>query len=202
MIAMKVLFVEDQIFCQEAFADLLRTLFGPIDVDCATTVAAALEKLAAGPADLILVDFSSGDVCGQPGIEGIVHAAGEARVIAMDGRPLVLHFRRARAAGAHGYISKTSPRSVIGEAIVRVASGEDWFPEIPARSAASHPSAALSPRQTEVFNLLLQGLTNAEIASSLGISLATAKLHVHAVLKATRARSRTELVLMGGRPFS
>ncbi len=198
---MRVLFVEDHIFCQEAFADLLRVRFGPIEVDCVASVAAAMETLASAPVDLALVDFSSGDVCGNPGIEGIASAAGGAKVIALDGRPMVSHSRRAQAAGAHGYISKTSPHAIVGDAIEKVMSGVDWFPPIVARPAPSYPQASLSPRQTEVLNLLLQGLTNAEIAVALGISLATAKLHVHAVLKATRARSRTELVLMAGRPL-
>lgn len=198
---MKVLFVEDHIFCQEAFADLLRARFGPIDVDCVVTVAAAIETLLAAPVDLALVDFASGDVCGTPGIEGIVRSAGKARVIALDGRPMASHSHRAQAAGAHGYISKTYPHALVDEAIVKVVAGGTWFPEIPTRSATTGPQASLSPRQTEVLNLLLQGLTNAEIASALGISLSTAKLHVHAVLKAMRARSRTELVLMSGKAF-
>lgn len=197
---MKVLFVEDHVFCQEALANLIRVRFGSIEADCAETAAAAMGKLGAARVDLVLADFSSGDVCGRPGIEGICSAAGGAKVIAIDGRPIPSHSHRAQAAGAQGYVSKTSPQAVVDAVIAKVMSGGVWFPDIAARSAGPGASAALSPRQTEVLSLLLKGLKNAEIAAALGISIATVKLHVHAVLKASRARSRTELVLMGGMP--
>lgn len=52
----------------------------------------------------------------------------------------------------------------------------------------------LSPREREVFGLILQGLTNKEIAARLCISESTAKFHVSAILKKCGARSRLDVV--------
>ncbi|ADK80390.1 helix-turn-helix transcriptional regulator [Sediminispirochaeta smaragdinae] len=52
---------------------------------------------------------------------------------------------------------------------------------------------ALSPRETEITALLLQGKTNAEICQSLFISLATVKTHIASIFRKTGARNRTEL---------
>lgn len=52
----------------------------------------------------------------------------------------------------------------------------------------------LSPRERQVFELILQGLTNKEIASHLGISESTAKFHVSAILKKCGVRSRLDVV--------
>lgn len=52
----------------------------------------------------------------------------------------------------------------------------------------------LSPREREVFALVLQGLTNKEIAAQLCISESTAKFHVSAILKKCGARSRLDVV--------
>jgi two-component system, NarL family, nitrate/nitrite response regulator NarL len=52
----------------------------------------------------------------------------------------------------------------------------------------------LSVREREVFGLILQGLTNKEIAAQLGISESTAKFHVSAILKKCGARSRLDVV--------
>jgi two-component system, NarL family, nitrate/nitrite response regulator NarL len=53
--------------------------------------------------------------------------------------------------------------------------------------------AKLSPRQREIAHLIGRGLMNAEIALELGISVATVKDHVHAVLHRTGLRTRTQL---------
>ncbi len=52
----------------------------------------------------------------------------------------------------------------------------------------------LSPREREVFGLILRGLSNKEIAAHLSISESTAKFHVSAILKKCGARSRLDVV--------
>lgn len=59
------------------------------------------------------------------------------------------------------------------------------------------PDGLLTRRELEVFDLLSQGLTNEEIAKRLYISLSTAKVHVHHILKKTGARTRLDAVLKG-----
>jgi DNA-binding CsgD family transcriptional regulator len=61
--------------------------------------------------------------------------------------------------------------------------------------AAVDPASTLSAREREVYELVCQGLTNAEIADQLFISLGTVKAHVHHVFDKIGIRSRTALVL-------
>ena len=70
------------------------------------------------------------------------------------------------------------------------------------RSLPSRPargSAGLSPRQLDVLKCVAVGMSNPEIARSLGITLGTVKLHIHAILRMTGARNRTEAALIAGR---
>jgi DNA-binding NarL/FixJ family response regulator len=53
---------------------------------------------------------------------------------------------------------------------------------------------ALSPREEEILELVRQGLTNAEIAQSLYLSISTVKLHIHHIFKKLGVRTRTEAV--------
>ena len=199
---MKVLLLDDHPLCREAVIDLLSRRVGSVEPECVGTVSAALSALDRGPRQLVIADFSTGDVCGHPGIEGVVNAAGEAPVAALDVHPIHAHARRAELAGARAYIPKTSSRELIDAAIGVVHAGGSYFPEIAPKGAApsESPGRRLSPRRAEVLNLLNRGLRNNEIAEALGISVATVKLHVHAILKITGARSRTDLVVRNLRP--
>ncbi len=60
---------------------------------------------------------------------------------------------------------------------------------------AVDPASTLSAREREVYDLVCQGLSNAEIADELFISLGTVKAHVHFVFGKIGIRSRTALVL-------
>ena len=60
---------------------------------------------------------------------------------------------------------------------------------------AVDPVSTLSAREREVYELICQGLTNAEIAAQLFISVGTVKVHVHHVFDKVGIRSRTALVL-------
>ena len=53
------------------------------------------------------------------------------------------------------------------------------------------PASQLSPRETEVFELLSQGLTNKEIARTLVVSESTAKVHVRHILEKLGVKTRT-----------
>ena len=55
---------------------------------------------------------------------------------------------------------------------------------------------SLTPRETEVLDLLRQGMTNAEIARALWITEGTAKVHVRRVLEKLGVRSRVQAAMM------
>lgn len=61
------------------------------------------------------------------------------------------------------------------------------------------PAENLTPRESEVLQLLAQGLTNKAIAVSLGISPNTVKFHINAILSKLDAQSRTEAVVRATR---
>lgn len=82
-------------------------------------------------------------------------------------------------------------RAVGVDAVARGA--ETARAQAQARRVGAIGAAALTQRQREVMRLLGEGRSNKEIAQRLGISPGTVRLHVAAVLKAMRAKSRREL---------
>jgi two-component system nitrate/nitrite response regulator NarP len=66
-------------------------------------------------------------------------------------------------------------------------------------SSGRSPLDGLTPRQLEVLRLLAEGLETQQIASRLGVAEETARNHIRALLRASGAHSRLEVVLMGFR---
>lgn len=70
---------------------------------------------------------------------------------------------------------------------------------LPAAESDLAPIEELTPRESEVLQLLAEGLTNKAIAQQLHISNHTVKFHVNAILRKLRAQSRTEAVVKATR---
>ena len=105
----------------------------------------------------------------------------------------------ALGAGAHGFIAKTSDSSMLLDAIRRVIDGGVCVPgdaTMPESDGVHIESRALglTARQTDVLKLLVQGKPNKLICRDLRLSEGTVKVHVSAILKALRVRSRTEAI--------
>ncbi len=112
-------------------------------------------------------------------------------------------------AGASGFLLKDTPPEDLLNAIRVIASGEALLaPSVTRRLIAeftSRPSTATTPsraldelteREREVMIAVAQGLSNAEVAESLHMSVATVKTHVSRILTKTYTRDRTQLVVL------
>jgi two-component system NarL family response regulator len=115
------------------------------------------------------------------------------RVLILTTSDLEEDIHRALAAGASGYIMKSTAPEALSDAIRAVHAGMRWVPEEIARKLADRSSTQeLSPREKEVLDLVVKGLTNPEIATALEISFGTAKAHLRAILAKLQVTDRTE----------
>ena len=115
--------------------------------------------------------------------------------------------RRALDHGAMGFIPKSADSDTIGQAIGAVLDGERWVPpEAQNVAATSHEEREvarrlreLTPQQFKVLQMLGAGRLNKQIAYDLGVSEATIKAHVTAILRKLHVTNRTQAVLAAGR---
>jgi DNA-binding NarL/FixJ family response regulator len=122
----------------------------------------------------------------------IVSATEEATVI-----------RRAIEFGASGFIPKSLDVDMIGNAIRAVLAGDSWTPPDIDLSATEDKETTdlvrrlgtLTPQQVRVLMMLSEGLLNKQIAYELGVSEATVKAHVSAILDKLGVDSRTQAVI-------
>lgn len=115
--------------------------------------------------------------------------------------------RRALDHGAVGFIPKSADGRTLGEALQRVLEGGRWAPaaaaDAPPAGEDEHDVAArvreLTPQQFRVLQMLGSGMLNKQIGYELGVSEATIKAHMSAILRKLGASNRTQAVLMAGR---
>jgi DNA-binding NarL/FixJ family response regulator len=112
----------------------------------------------------------------------------------------------ALAAGARAVLFRDAPGDRLAAAVRAVHGGLLVIDDGLAAHALRPPPSALpalvetlTPRESEVLQLLAQGLANKAIAERLGISDHTAKFHVNAILGKLGAQSRTEAIVQAAR---
>jgi len=207
----RVLVVDDQALLRTAFSSLidaeddLEVVGEAADGRQAVQIAARLRP------DVVVMDVR------MPVMDGIeatrqitaVQGAGVPRVLILTTFDLDEYVFEALRAGASGFALKSRPLEELLTAIRTVAAGEALLAPSVTRRLIAHfahrapppPRAAprlaeLTEREREVLALVARGLSNAELAETLRVSLPTAKTHVSRILTKLGARDRTQLVIL------
>ncbi len=189
---LRALIVDDHAITRDGMVLLLRRISPDVETREAGTARAALEALAGDPFGLVLLDYFLPDAAGDDAFEQVLAAAQGAPVVILSGDDDPGRSRRLLKAGARGYVPKSCDAAVVQAAIELVLGGGTYLPESvligPEERAAR---LGLTPRQQQVLRLLVDGLSNKEIAAALGTSLSTARAHVTAVFLALGVDNRT-----------
>ena len=211
MAVREILLIDDHAMVREGLRLLLSSNAA---LECrvheASTLAEGLAVLARGQTiDWVLLDLGLPDVGGVAAVTRLRAAHETVPIVVLTGaedRALVLECINA---GAMGFIGKSSSSAVLAEALLHVFAGGIYLPpalvggdgrppratEEPVASRAQLDRLNLTPRQVDVFELMVQGLPNKVIARRLGLAEPTVKTHVAAGLRALNVRNRTQAVI-------
>ncbi len=157
--------------------------------------------------DLILLDLDMPDMNWEEGIAKIKHKAPQARLAVISASDDLRCVRKALAEGISGYIPKRADTKVLKSALKLILDGGTYLPpsvlsqanaglfgEQPGETKSRNKT--LTPRQTEVLSFVAEGMSNKQIAYEMGVSEATVKLHINALLRAVGATNRTQAVII------
>src|SRR6201996_9625949 len=218
---MKILLVDDHVLFREGIALLLRNLIADDSLYQAGTCEEAMRLVAGDPGiELVLMDIN------LPGISGI-SAISQLRaqfplipVVGLSSADDKQTIMDAIDAGAMGFIPKSSSSAVLFAALQLVLSKGIYIPPeafLRDRSVANRTvtrniadrfgsaehttpgDLGLTPRQSEVLFLILQGKSAKAICRDLSLSTSTVKIHTSAALRALNVTTRTQAVIAAGR---
>jgi DNA-binding NarL/FixJ family response regulator len=212
----RALIVEDLDEPRQWLAELLpRALPGVRRVDCADSVATALQCMATHAYGLALVDWGLPDGHGGQLIEALVAARPDAVVIVATIHDDDAHVFPALRAGATGYILKSQPAQVVVAQLQRIEQGEPALsPSIAARvlqhfrndpskgPAEGRPdelARRLTEREVDVLRLIAKGYKASEVAQLLSLSSHTVTGYVRDIYRKLGISSRAEATLEAAR---
>jgi DNA-binding NarL/FixJ family response regulator len=190
------------------FRDALRQAVASVVVSATIDEAGSFEELTAllekdSDVDLIMLDLT---MPGISGFSGLIYLRAQYPAIPVvivsasdDGGTI----RRSLDFGASGFIPKRFGVDTLRDAITKVMEGDVWVPPDTDLSSVADPDmtrlrdrlVTLTPQQVRVLMMLSEGLLNKQIAYELGVSEATIKAHVSAILQKLGVESRTQAVI-------
>lgn len=143
--------------------------------------------------DVVLLDLRMPDLGGVEVITLLRLSRPDSKILVLTNYQLDEDIFNALEAGALGYLLKTCSQDEMVDAIRAVSQGKRHIPNALARRLAERVGrSSLTSRELEVLELVVQGLTNKEIARKLNISDITARNHVISLLSKLEAKDRTE----------
>lgn len=163
--------------------------------------------------NVILMDIGLPNMDGIEATQRIKDFLPDAKILIFTSRDSEQDVFSSFKAGADGYIMKgASPEQTLA-AIKAVYEGIGWIDSAIAKmvfSSLQHPTAApvtevpakdkntygLTDRELDVLELMVEGLSNPQIAEKLVITKATTKAHVHSILQKLCAATRTQATVM------
>jgi DNA-binding NarL/FixJ family response regulator len=166
------------------------------DMDVVASAASGLEALTLLETitpDVILMDLRMSGMSGLDTIRAINLRPDPPRILVLTSFDAEEDIYQSVEAGAQGYLLKDTPQDRLLEAIHLVYAKKRYFPaDIAARLIERMARSNLTPREHQVLQLVVKGLTNKEIGRALGISDNTARNHVNSIIEKLEVSDRTE----------
>ena len=198
----KVLIADDHTIVRAGLTALLGTEKDIEVVGEAKNGAEAVSNAVELHPDVVIMDLMMPKMDGVEATKELMRKAPSVKTILLTTYGTSDGIAHALKAGARGAVLKNADNSELAKAIRIVAQGGDYIsPDIRQQLAADPPVPDLTPRQSEILESMVRGLTDRDIAELLGLSTESVSEHVGAIRQKIGAANRTEAVAIAMRKY-
>ena len=196
-----IMIVDDHTLIRETWRSLLNTEENlEIVAECGDGQL-AIELAKNTRPNIVLLDINMAPVNGMDVLKMIRKLSPASRIIIVTMHAEPAYVKKLLRLGAKGYVTKTSPRLEMLDAIREVNKGNIYVCQ-EAQKNLSEPTVedkesglnSLSERQFQVLGLISAGRSSKEIAAELGISIRTVEVHRHDILKKLKLKTTISLI--------
>lgn len=196
----RVLIADDHVFLRMGLATLFENEPGFVVAGEADDGEQTVKETLRLKPDVVIMDLSMPAKDGIEATREIMSTAPETKILVLTTFATSDSISSVLAAGARGVVLKNIPRDQLLLAIHRIIAGEQVLSEdVKMVLAEDPPVEALSPRQSEILNMLARGMSNREMAAILGISVTVVKEHITALYGKLGAANRSEAITIAMR---
>ncbi|HHN72810.1 MAG TPA: response regulator transcription factor [Thermopetrobacter sp.] len=208
MASQRFIIADDHPLFRDALKQVLAREMPDVELAEAGTLDEVVTAIERGPeTDLVLLDLKMPGVQGFSGLAFLRAQYPDIPVVVVSAVEEPYVIRRAISLGASGFIPKSASVERMQRAMRSVLEGEVAVPEDVSLDVVDDEEleevarrlSTLTPQQMRVLMMLREGLLNKQIAYELGVSEATIKAHVSAILQKLNVESRTQAVIAATR---
>lgn len=201
---MKILIADDHPLYRDHLALDLEKQFPDTIIIQASNFSQAVKIINKESAiNFILLDLDIADVNWNEGIEFLHKKAPDIKIVAFSTCEDIRKIRKILDLNIKGYIPKYADAKTIKEALNHILNGGTYLPsalnkndnEITEIPHYKVKIKTLTHRQSQVLDLIAEGKSNKQIAYEMGVSEATVKLHINALLRSLNVNNRTQAVI-------
>jgi DNA-binding NarL/FixJ family response regulator len=187
-----VLVVDDHLMLRESLTDYLDARLPNARIEVAASLQEALEKSAKQPPNLLILDLSLDDAAGLQALSAMRTACQASAIVVLSGSVDASMKRLLHESGADAFVPKSGRRDELVEAIRKLLAQRPPIQGV----GASPRRSTLTPQQSVVLDMVVQGLSNKEIAQRTGLSHGTVRNYVSELLLSLNVVNRAQLITL------
>ena len=197
---MKILIADEHPLFRDTAAQYINDINKESTVLQVSSFAQALKVLEKEPdIDIIIFDTDMSDISIEQSINKLKALSETTKIVVISSCECIDLIKKILNTGIVGYIPRQTDLNIFKQAFESILHGQTFIPKALQDTSSEiqdkFSGKKLTNRQSQVLDLIAQGKSNKQIAYEMGVSEATVKLHINALLRSLKVNNRTQAVI-------